>query len=204
MKISILRTLTLGGLLFSMSVQASAQNDVSASDRAWMKRQQDELQSFKDSLTGQNIQLPPAQQYRISQSQQQMATDGAVADENRKPLQAVYFVSLAIPREGLVPMLKDAQRYHIPATIRGLVNNDMRKTAAAMFELSKIDNSLGVQVDPTLFSDYGVTAVPALVVTCPGHFDVIRGSLPLQQALERVAQEGDCASAARKLLGAEQ
>ncbi|EGT5700627.1 type-F conjugative transfer system pilin assembly protein TrbC, partial [Cronobacter dublinensis subsp. dublinensis] len=27
---------------------------------------------------------------------------------------------------------------------------------------------------------------------------------PLQQALERVAQEGDCASAARKLLGAEQ
>ncbi|EGT5679743.1 type-F conjugative transfer system pilin assembly protein TrbC, partial [Cronobacter dublinensis subsp. dublinensis] len=89
MKISILRTLTLGGLLFSMSVQASAQNDVSASDRAWMKRQQDELQSFKDSLAGQNIQLPPAQQYRISQSQQQMATDGAVADESRKPLQAV-------------------------------------------------------------------------------------------------------------------
>ncbi|ELD8603329.1 DUF5431 family protein [Enterobacter roggenkampii] len=44
--------------------------------------------------------------------------------------------------------------------------------------------------------------LPALVVTCPGHYDVIRGSLPLQQALEKVAESGDCEATARHLLEA--
>lgn len=80
------------------------------------------------------------------------------------------------------------------------MNNDLRQTASAMYELSKTDNKVGVQIDPTLFSEYHITTVPALVVTCPGHFDVIRGSLPLQQALEKVAEQGDCAATARQLL----
>lgn len=37
---------------------------------------------------------------------------------------------------------------------------------------------------------------------CIGHYDVIRGSLPLQQALEKVAESGDCAATARHLLEA--
>ena len=117
---------------------------------------------------------------------------------------AIYFVSLGIPREGLLPMLKDARRYNIPPTLRGLVNNDMRQTAAAMFELSKEDKDAGVQIDPTLFTQYNITTVPALVVTCPGHHDVIRGSLPLKAALEKVAENGDCAATARQLLEAAQ
>lgn len=60
----------------------------------------------------------------------------------------------------------------------------------------------GVQIDPTLFTQYNITTVPALVVTCPGRYDVIRGSLPLQQALEKVAESGDCAATARHLLEA--
>jgi hypothetical protein len=38
-----------------------------------------------------------------------------------------------------------------------------------MFELNKEDKDAGVQIDPTLFSQYNITTVPALVVTCPGH-----------------------------------
>jgi conjugal transfer pilus assembly protein TrbC len=47
-----------------------------------------------------------------------------------------------------------------------------------MFELSKEDKDAGVQIDPTLFTQYNITTVPALVVTCPGHYDVIREVCP--------------------------
>ena len=99
-------------------------------------------------------------------------------------------------------MLGDATRFGVPATIRGWLNNDLRKTAARMFELSKKQKDIGVQIDPTLFEQYGITAVPALVVTCPGHFDVIRGSLPLKAMLEKIAEQGECASTARQLMEA--
>lgn len=201
MKTTFFQTLIVSGLFACAPVvAASEQGTVSGRDMAWMKEQQQALQAFKDGLQGQTLNLPQAQQDLIARLQNDMAgqPDGGNAD--RKSFPAIYFVSLGLPREGLLPMLQDATRYGIPATLRGLVNNDLRQTASAMYELSKTDNKVGVQIDPTLFSEYHITTVPALVVTCPGHFDVIRGSLPLQQALEKVAEQGDCAATARQLL----
>ena len=205
-----MKTALLRALIFSVlagvlpQAQASAQTGISVSDRDWMKGQQDSLEALKGSLNnppaGVSV-LPPAQQELINRLQGDIvAQTNKMGEKDTFP--AIYFVSLGIPREGLLPMLKDARRYNIPPTLRGLVNNDMRQTAAAMFELSKEDRDAGVQIDPTLFTQYNITTVPALVVTCPGHYDVIRGSLPLQQALEKVAESGDCAATARHLLEA--
>lgn len=202
MNICRLQVLLASGLLLSLSVSAaSEQAAVSGRDRDWMKQQQQALQDFKDSLTGQEMALPAQQLQRVERLQQGIAAEQAsqgVAD--RPVFPAIYFVSLGIPREGLLPMLQDAARYNIPATLRGLLNNDMRQTASALFELAKEDKNTGVQIDPTLYSDYHITTVPALVVTCPGHSDVIRGSLPLKAALEKVAEQGDCAATARRIL----
>lgn len=204
MKTAFSRALILSVLyLASSAVTASEQTQTAASDRDWMKQQQSALQAFKDSLQGtdSNQFLPPAQQDlvgKLSAGIQQSQSPGA--DERNFP--AIYFVSLGIPEEGLLPMLGDATRLGIPATIRGWLNNDLRKTAARMFELSKKDKNIGVQIDPTMFEQYGITAVPALVVTCQGHFDVIRGSLPLQAMLQKVAEQGDCAATARQIMGA--
>ena len=198
------QALLASGLLLSMSVSfASDQVAVNGRDREWMKQQQNALQEFKDSLSGQTMTLPPAQQDLMEKLQQGIRNDQTAqgGGEQRTP-EAIYFVSLGIPREGLLPMLQDAVRLKIPATLRGLVDNDFRKTAAMMFELTKEDKNIGVQIDPTLYSDYHITAVPALVVTCPGHYDVIRGSLPLRDALGKIAEQGDCAATARKLLEA--
>ncbi|MCP2124490.1 UNVERIFIED_ORG: conjugal transfer pilus assembly protein TrbC [Pantoea agglomerans] len=207
MKTALLRTLifsVLAGVL--PQAQASAQTGISVSDRDWMKGQQDSLEALKGSLNnppaGVSV-LPPAQQELINRLQGDIAAQTNTMGE-KDTFPAIYFVSLGIPREGLLPMLKDARRFNIPPTLRGLLNNDMRQTASAMFELSKEDKDAGVQIDPTLFTQYNISVVPALVVTCPGHFDVIRGSLPLQQALEKVAQDGDCAATARRLLEAAQ
>ncbi|HFK4066724.1 TPA: type-F conjugative transfer system pilin assembly protein TrbC [Kluyvera ascorbata] len=207
-----MKTALLRALIFSVlagvlpQAQASAQTGISVSDRDWMKGQQDSLEALKGSLNnppaGVSV-LPPAQQELINRLQGDIAAQTNTMGE-KDTFPAIYFVSLGIPREGLLPMLKDARRFNIPPTLRGLLNNDMRQTASAMFELSKEDKDAGVQIDPTLFTQYNISVVPALVVTCPGHFDVIRGSLPLQQALEKVAQDGDCAATARKLLEAAQ
>lgn len=182
-------------------VMASGQTSVTASDMDWMKQQQRSLEDFKQRLQGSSMQLPAEQQALIEKLQGDIGRQQAEQQAGEKrTFPAMYFVSLGLPREGLLPMLKDANRYGIPATLRGLVNNDLRQTASAMFELAKEDKNIGVQIDPTLYTEYNIKTIPALVVTCPGRYDVIRGSLPLEEALERVAKDGDCAETAKHLL----
>lgn len=195
---ALLLSVLFGG---AQTVLASEQASVSASDMAWMKQQQQPLDSLKQRLQGQTMSLPAEQQALISRLQGDLARQQAERESGEKrTFPAMYFVSLGLPREGLLPMLKEANRYGVPATLRGLVNNDLRQTASAMFELAKEDKNIGVQIDPTLYTEYHITTIPALVVTCPGRFDVIRGSLPLKQALEKVAENGDCAATAKQIL----
>ena len=182
-------------------VIASEQTSVMASDMDWMKQQQRSLEDFKQRLQGNSMQLPAEQQALIEKLQGDIGRQQAEQQVGEKrTFPAMYFVSLGLPREGLLQMLKDANRYGIPATLRGLVNNDLRQTASAMFELAKEDKNIGVQIDPTLYTEYHIKTIPALVVTCPGRYDVIRGSLPLKEALERVAKDGDCVETAKRLL----
>jgi len=206
MNTTLYRALILSVLVTCASqALASEQTSVSASDRDWMKQQQQSMNTLKQSLQGQALPLPAEQQALISRLQGDIASQQAArASGEKRTFPAMYFVSLGLPREGLLPMLKEANRYGVPATLRGLVNNDLRQTASAMFELAKEDKNIGVQIDPTLYTEYHITTIPALVVTCPGRFDVIRGSLPLKQALEKVAEKGDCAATAKQILEAAQ
>ncbi|MGX5056235.1 type-F conjugative transfer system pilin assembly protein TrbC [Enterobacter asburiae] len=111
-----------------------------------------------------------------------------------------YFVSFSIPREGLAIMLADAARLHIPVSIRGMINNNFRQTVNAVFDIARNGNRGGVQINPVGFRQFGITAVPALVVTCEGHTDRIAGDIRLDALLEKVAKEGDCAPVARQAL----
>lgn len=198
---TFLMTALMLSAVFPCAARTAVQPVVSGDDMAYMKQQQRDLELFKSQLQGMNITLPAAQEGRVAQLQNDIAA--SQADQNsasRTTPAAIYFVSLGIPEEGLLPMLADARRFGIPATLRGLLDNDFRKTASAMFELSKKDKQAGVQIDPTLYQQFGIKAVPALVVTCGGKFDVLYGSLPVKQALEEVRQRGDCAGTAGRLL----
>ncbi|MBP2200587.1 type-F conjugative transfer system pilin assembly protein TrbC [Pantoea cypripedii] len=198
---TFLMTALMLSAVFPCAARAAVQPVVSGDDMAYMKQQQRDLELFKSQLQGMSITLPAAQEGRVAQLQNDIAA--SQADQNsasRTTPAAVYFVSLGIPEEGLLLMLADARRFGIPSTLRGLLDNDFRKTASAMFELSKKDKQAGVQIDPTLYQQFGIKAVPALVVTCGGKFDVLYGSLPVKQALEEVKQRGDCAATAARLL----
>ncbi|EIW3594071.1 type-F conjugative transfer system pilin assembly protein TrbC [Salmonella enterica] len=123
------------------------------------------------------------------------------SSQTEKPASgAVYFVSFSIPEEGLKRMLGETRRYGIPATLRGMLNNDLKATANAVLSLVKDGATDGVQIDPTLFSEYHVRSVPALVVFCDRGYDIIRGNLRVKQALEKVATAGDCRQVAGEIL----
>lgn len=123
------------------------------------------------------------------------------ASQEDKPQQgAVYFISFSIPEVGLKRMLGEARRYGIPATLRGMRDNDLKATAEAVLSLVKGGVTDGVQIDPTLFTKYDIRSVPALVVFCGQGYDIIRGNLRVRQALEKVVMTGDCRQVATGLL----
>ena len=176
-------------------------------DRKWLKQQEDfseQLRRHPDKALQQELEAQISRN-PLARSDQQFIDN--LASQQRestrdKPTEgAVYFISFSIPDEGLKRMLHETHRYGIPATLRGLVNNDMKATTDAVMGLVKAGITEGVQIDPTLYSQYNIRSVPALVVRCKAGFDVIQGNIRLKQALEKVVDKGDCAETARKLLG---
>lgn len=150
--------------------------EISAKDKAWI-----------DSLLA-----------KQQQAQQHAADAAKVQTARETPF--IYFVSFSIPEAGLKQMVPEATQLGIPTLINGLIDNDFRKTASAVFELTKDSGEGGVQIDPKTFAQYGITQVPALVVRCEHGFDVLYGNVHLRSAIERMATSGDCHEVARDWL----
>ncbi|WP_253030867.1 type-F conjugative transfer system pilin assembly protein TrbC [Escherichia coli] len=192
-------------LMLSGAVMASDKVNMSENHQ-FLKRQETLSQQLREKPDTQ-LQAWAEQQVRDNPLQH---SDNQFLDElvrkqqaaqKDKPQQgAVYFVSFSIPEEGLKRMLGETRRYSIPATLRGMLNNDLKATAEAVLALVKDGATDGVQIDPTLFSQYGIRSVPALVVFCSQGHDIIRGNLRVRQALEKVASAGDCRQVAHDLL----
>ena len=176
-------------------------------DRAWLKQQEDLSEKLRLNPNRQLQQELEAQIKRnpLNRSDSQFIDDLLTkqkASNQEKPAEgAIYFVSFSIPEEGLKRMLHETRQFGIPATLRGLVNNDMKTTADAVMQLVKDGVTDGMQIDPTLYAQYNIRIVPALVVRCQAGYDVVRGNIRVKQALEKVAETGDCAQTARTMLG---
>lgn len=136
------------------------------------------------------------------QSQQEARNEAQAKAQQDSPF--VYFVSFSIPEAALKQMLPEANRLNIPSVINGLIDNDFRKTASTVFELTKDSGDGGVQVDPNVFAQYGITQVPALVLRCEQGFDVLYGNVHLRSAIERMATSGDCQQVAQQWLHAQE
>lgn len=176
-------------------------------DRAWLKQQENLSEQLRQHPDRQLQQELEAQIKRnpLNRSDSQfidnLLSQQKAANQEKPTEGALYFVSFSIPEEGLKRMLHETRQYGIPATLRGLINNDMKTTTDAVMQLVKDGVTDGVQIDPTLYAQYNIRSVPALVVWCQTGFDVVRGNIRLKQALEKVAETGDCAQTARTMLG---
>lgn len=176
-------------------------------DRDWLKQQENLSEQLRQHPDRQLQQGLEAQIKRnpLNRSDSQfidnLVSQQKAANQEKPTEGALYFVSFSIPEEGLKRMLHETRQYGIPATLRGLINNDMKTTTDAVLQLVKDGVTDGIQIDPTLYSQYNIRSVPALVVRCQTGFDVVRGNIRLKQALEKVAETGDCAQTARTMLG---
>lgn len=174
-------------------------------DRDFIERMQS-VESLAQERQGQDI-ISHSKSSCLSSKDMDFINDLQITQQMRhqeaalKPPPAIqYFVSFSIPRNGLGIMLDNASRLNIPINIRGMINNDLRQTADAIFEMTKNSNKGGVQINPTAFRQYGVTAVPALVVTCGGKFDRVSGDMRIDSLLRKVADVGECADVAKNAL----
>ena len=180
----------------------------SVTDREWLKQQEnlsEQLRQHPDKQLQQELEaqisrnpLPKSDRQFIDN----LVSQQKAANQEKPAEGALYFVSFSIPEEGLKRMLHETRQYGIPATLRGLVNNDMKTTTDAVLQLVKDGVTDGVQIDPTLYTQYSIRSVPSLVVRCQAGYDVVRSNIHVKQALEKVAQTGDCAQVARQMLDA--
>lgn len=188
--------ISLSTLMTAFSVGAEGD-----ADRAWLREQERRsadlhVATERPAFLRPQVPLAPDDQRFIDR----LAEKRRQADGQRPAENAVYFVSFSLPLEGLASMLQETRRFGIPATLRGMVNNDMRETVQRVMALVKNGGADGVQIDPQPFHTFGIQSVPALVVQCERGFDVIRGNLHIEDGLRRIASDGDCASVAQALL----
>lgn len=76
----------------------------------------------------------------------------------------VIFVSFSLPQSKLRELLADAGRIGAMVALRGLINDDLNTTLARMGELAKDQETSGIVLDPTLFSRFNISRVPAFLL----------------------------------------
>ena len=125
--------------------------------------------------------------------------------------------SFSMPQASLRQMMEEAKRFGVPIVFRGFVNNSVYDTQAALTAtFGSLDDAVGTSIDPTIFTRFGVESVPHVIATdqtlevcetsgceddpVPAH-DRVGGNVPLEFALQLIADQGDVAAdVARDLL----
>lgn len=152
-KIFALFALTAG---MHLAVHAS-ENVNTTENRQFLKQQETLSQQLREkpdiqlqAWAEQQVRANPLQ-HSDNQFLDELVRKQQAAQKDKPQQGAVYFVSFSIPEEGLKRMLGETRHYGIPATLRGMVNNDLKTTAEAVLSLVKDGATDGVQIDPTLF-----------------------------------------------------
>lgn len=120
------------------------------------------------------------------------------------------FVSSSMSREALKAYVKEAHRYNGALVFRGLPQGSFRRITELVTDISDERYPVAMQVDDEAFREFGIKAVPAIVLTLPasifseqtgnGKFDKVTGHITIKAALETFAARGDLAANAKELL----
>ena len=138
-KIFVLFALTAG-----LFISAHASENVNTPENRQFLKQQETLSQQLREKPDTQLQAWAEQQVRANPLQHadnqfldELVRKQQAAQKDKPQQGAVYFVSFSIPEEGLKRMLGETRRYGIPATLRGMVNNDLKATAEAVLSLVK-------------------------------------------------------------------
>lgn len=150
-----------------------------------------------------------------------LGADGALDDSPPKDAwtnaHMFVFASFSLPDPMLRELLESADAMGVPVLFRGFYKNSVYETNDALMRIFEApENIRGFSIDPTLFRQFDVTAVPTIVVlkdpyemcatqaceddTAPAH-DRIAGALTLNAALEIIERgRGDAGEIATAIL----
>lgn len=76
----------------------------------------------------------------------------------------IILISFSMPRPKIEELLLESEKTGALIAIRGLVEDDMKKTVNLIAEYSKGRETAGIILDPTLFDRFKVDAVPAFIL----------------------------------------
>jgi type-F conjugative transfer system pilin assembly protein TrbC len=76
----------------------------------------------------------------------------------------IILVSLSMPDSQLKSLMSEASKVGSAIVLRGALDNDLNKTIGRIQEIAGKEQSGGFRIDPTLFSRFNVTAVPAFIL----------------------------------------
>jgi conjugal transfer pilus assembly protein TrbC len=103
--------------------------------------------------------------------------------ENSK--ETIVFVSFSMPDVAIRNLLKEASRHQASIVINGLYDNSMDATIKKMAEyINKENNNGGIEINPNLFQDHQIKAVPAFVFKNNSSFDVVYGASSISHAID--------------------
>jgi conjugal transfer pilus assembly protein TrbC len=95
----------------------------------------------------------------------------------------MVFISLSMPKHSLQQLYQDTINMQVPLVLRGLKNNSFRDTAAALQELN-----ITAQINPTLFLQYQIQAVPTFVRRTTRGFDSCSGNISFSYAKAKLLE----------------
>jgi type-F conjugative transfer system pilin assembly protein TrbC len=114
----------------------------------------------------------------------------------------LIFVSFSMPKSLLWSYQEQAKLYGARVVIRGLVDNDFKKTVQAM-DLGD-GKIMTLDVNPMLFKDYDITKVPSVIIAGDAESrqveDKFTGTISLTYALEESISRGHQKEFSRKTL----
>ena len=139
------------------------------------------------------------------------------SNKNEQIVDTMLFVSFSMPKSLLFGLADEGSRFGIPLIIKGLKEDDFKKTVDTFYKLNQKAskerlNFEGISIDPFWFQELHIEKVPALVVikrpsTCMPHtpcplqkFDVVYGNSKVVDSLKLIAQKGELRDVAQKIL----
>jgi len=173
-------------------------------DRQWILEQAENLKKIKpvDDILKESLDENSA----VSEPNK------AVPSVETDPSGLLVFVSFSMSEQSLKAWAMQAKKAGGTLVLRGLVENSLKQTLERVQEVLGADNLYVLNIDPVAFKTFGITSVPAVVVTevqqriiqeqssdMP-HFDVIYGDVGLSYALKKIAEDGDQSALAKAYL----
>lgn len=95
------------------------------------------------------------------------------------------FMSFSVPDETWLSLGKELEKNAGVFVLRGLPNNSFQELARRIAQLKKKGLNAEIQLNPLLFKEFGINAVPAFLTSSQ---ELIKGNISLEYALQKTGQ----------------